>query len=139
MVAKAEVKKMESNKTLTKNWSVKIWNVKVGISQQNRETMDKRCKCKNWNSPILTWKVINVKLEFSANKYITEKTKCWKANESQKTEPYSIGFYAQFRQNNPRITHARSNLGIWLNLKLVLCLENLANPNNGLNLVPNCF
>jgi len=78
-------------------------------------------------------------LEFIANKYITGKTKYWKANESQKTEPYNIGFYAQFRQNNPRITHARSNLGIRLNLKLVLYLENLANPNNGLNLVPNCF
>jgi hypothetical protein len=30
-------------------------------------------------------------------------------------------------------------LGIWLNLKLVLCQEDLANPKNGLNLVPNCF
>ena len=34
-------------------------------------------------------------------------------------------------------THATSNLGIRLNLKLVLYLEDLANPNNGLNLVPN--
>jgi hypothetical protein len=28
-------------------------------------------------------------------------------------------------------------LGNWLNGKLVLYLEDLANPNNGLNLVPN--
>ena len=37
-----------------------------------------------------------------------------------------------------RITHATSNLGNWLNGKMVLYLEDLANPNNGLNLVPNC-
>jgi hypothetical protein len=30
-------------------------------------------------------------------------------------------------------------LGIWLNLNMVLYLEDLANPNNGLNLVPNCL
>ncbi|WP_219634609.1 hypothetical protein, partial [Flavobacterium chungangense] len=36
-------------------------------------------------------------------------------------------------------THATSNLGNWLNLKLVLYLEDLAYPNNGLNLVPNPF
>jgi len=36
------------------------------------------------------------------------------------------------------LTHATSNLGIRLNLKLVLYLEDLANPKNGLNLVPNC-
>ena len=36
-------------------------------------------------------------------------------------------------------THATSNLWIWLDLKLVLYLEDLANPNNGLNLVPNCL
>jgi hypothetical protein len=35
------------------------------------------------------------------------------------------------------LTHATSNLGIRLNLKLVLYLDDLANPNNGLNLVPN--
>jgi hypothetical protein len=34
-------------------------------------------------------------------------------------------------------THATSNLGIWLNGKIGLYLEDLANPNNGLNLVPN--
>jgi len=34
-------------------------------------------------------------------------------------------------------THATSNLGIWLNLKLVLYLEDLANPKIELNLVPN--
>jgi hypothetical protein len=39
--------------------------------------------------------------------------------------------------NKRAITHATSNLGISLNLKLVLYLEVLANPNNGLNLVPN--
>jgi hypothetical protein len=36
-------------------------------------------------------------------------------------------------------THATSNLGIRLNGKLVLYLDDLANPNNGLNLVPNCL
>ena len=35
------------------------------------------------------------------------------------------------------LTHATSNLGIWLNLKMVLDLEDLANPKNGLNLIPN--
>ncbi|OOV13018.1 hypothetical protein [Flavobacterium sp. LM4] len=35
------------------------------------------------------------------------------------------------------LTHATSNLGIRLNLKLVLYLDDLANPKNGLNLVPN--
>ena len=36
-------------------------------------------------------------------------------------------------------THATSNLGIWLNGKIGLYLEDLANPNNGLNLIPNCL
>jgi hypothetical protein len=40
-------------------------------------------------------------------------------------------------QNGYPPTHTTSNLGITLNLKLVLYLEDLANPNNGLNLVPN--
>ena len=35
------------------------------------------------------------------------------------------------------ITHATSNLGIWLNGKIGLYLEDLANPKIGLNLVPN--
>ena len=35
------------------------------------------------------------------------------------------------------LTHATSNLGIRLNLKLVLYLEDLANPKIELNLVPN--
>ncbi|SNB06989.1 conserved hypothetical protein [Flavobacterium psychrophilum] len=34
-------------------------------------------------------------------------------------------------------THATTDLGIWLNWKMVLYLEDLANPNNGLNLTPN--
>ena len=37
------------------------------------------------------------------------------------------------------LTHATSNLGIWLNGKIGLYLEDLANPNNELNLVPNCL
>ena len=37
------------------------------------------------------------------------------------------------------LTHATNNLGFRLNLKLVLYQEDLANPNNGLNLVPNCL
>ena len=36
------------------------------------------------------------------------------------------------------LTHATSNLGIWLNGKIGLYLEDLANPNNELNLIPNC-
>jgi hypothetical protein len=36
-------------------------------------------------------------------------------------------------------THATSNLGIWLNGKIGLFQKYLANPKNGLNLVPNCF
>ena len=36
------------------------------------------------------------------------------------------------------LTHVTRDLGIRLNLKLVLYLDDLANPNNGLNLVPNC-
>jgi hypothetical protein len=35
------------------------------------------------------------------------------------------------------LKHATSNLGNRLNGKLILYLEDLANPNNGLNLVPN--
>jgi len=36
-------------------------------------------------------------------------------------------------------THATSNLGIWLNGKIGLHLEYLANPKIGLNLIPNCL
>ena len=36
-------------------------------------------------------------------------------------------------------THATSNLGIWLNGKIGLYLEDLANPKIRLNLVPNCL
>jgi hypothetical protein len=36
-------------------------------------------------------------------------------------------------------THATSNLGIRLNLNMVLYLEDLANPKIELNLVPNCL
>jgi hypothetical protein len=43
------------------------------------------------------------------------------------------------KEKGHHITHATSNLGIRLNLKLVLYLGDLANPNNGLNLVPNCL
>jgi hypothetical protein len=47
----------------------------------------------------------------------------------------------QVSKNNKHLllTHATSNLGIRLNLKMVLYLEDLANPNNELNLVPNCL
>jgi hypothetical protein len=34
-------------------------------------------------------------------------------------------------------TATTTDLGIWLNGKIGLYLEDLANPNNGLNLVPN--
>ena len=38
-----------------------------------------------------------------------------------------------------RPTHATSNLGIGLNLKLVLYLEDLANPKDYASLIPNCL
>ncbi len=37
------------------------------------------------------------------------------------------------------LTHATSNLGIRLNGKIGLYLEDLANPKIGLNLIPNCL
>jgi hypothetical protein len=37
------------------------------------------------------------------------------------------------------LTHATSNLGIRLNGKIGLYLEDLANPRIGLNLIPNCL
>jgi hypothetical protein len=36
-----------------------------------------------------------------------------------------------------RPTATTTDLGIWLNGKMVLYLDDLANPKNGLNLVPN--
>jgi len=50
----------------------------------------------------------------------------------------------ELKENNEYInwqllTYATSNLGIWLNGKIGLYLEDLANPKNGLNLVPNCL
>jgi len=42
-------------------------------------------------------------------------------------------------KNNEPPTHATSNLGIWLNGKIGLYLEDLANPKIGLNLIPNCL
>jgi hypothetical protein len=47
--------------------------------------------------------------------------------------------FMTLRKKGLLLTHATSNLGIWLNLNMVLYLEDLANPNNGLNLVPNCL
>jgi hypothetical protein len=40
-------------------------------------------------------------------------------------------------QKKQLVKHATSNLGIWHNGKIGLYLEDLAYPNNGLNLVPN--
>ena len=37
------------------------------------------------------------------------------------------------------ITHATSNLGIWLNGKIGLYLEDLANPKDNADLTPNCL
>ena len=49
-----------------------------------------------------------------------------------------ISSYPKATQDTHRsITHATSNLGIWLNGKIGLYLEDLANPKIGLNLVPN--
>jgi hypothetical protein len=50
-----------------------------------------------------------------------------------------IWLYYHFNKQLHLLTHATSNLGIRLNLNMVLYLEDLANPNNGLNLVPNCL
>ena len=36
-------------------------------------------------------------------------------------------------------THATSNLGIWLNGKIGLYLEDLANPKDNAYLTPNCL
>jgi hypothetical protein len=36
-------------------------------------------------------------------------------------------------------THATSNLGIWLNGKIGLYLEDLANPKDNADLAPNCL
>ncbi len=40
-------------------------------------------------------------------------------------------------KKKPPITATTTDLGNWLNLKMVLYLESLANPKNGLNLTPN--
>jgi hypothetical protein len=37
------------------------------------------------------------------------------------------------------LTHATSNLGIWLNGKIGLFLEDLANPKDKADLIPNCL
>ena len=37
------------------------------------------------------------------------------------------------------LTHATSNLGIWLNRKIGLYLEDLANPKDNADLTPNCL
>ena len=51
-----------------------------------------------------------------------------------------ISSYPKATQDTQQcITHATSNLGIWLNGKIGLYLEDLANPKIGLNLVPNCL
>ncbi|OOV19091.1 hypothetical protein BXU10_05300 [Flavobacterium sp. LM4] len=42
-----------------------------------------------------------------------------------------------FDKNNRPVTHATTDLGNWLNLKMVLYLKDLANPKIELNLVPN--
>ena len=42
------------------------------------------------------------------------------------------------RKRQP-ITHATSNLGIWLNGKFGLYLEDLANPKDNADLTPNCL
>jgi len=47
--------------------------------------------------------------------------------------------YKASNRKGQHLTHATSNLGIWLNGKIGLYLEDLANPKNGLNLVPNCL
>jgi len=37
------------------------------------------------------------------------------------------------------LTHATSNLGIWLNWKMALYLKDLANPKDNADLIPNCL
>jgi len=41
------------------------------------------------------------------------------------------------KKEKHRITATTTDLGNWLNRKMVLYLDDLANPKNGLNLVPN--
>jgi hypothetical protein len=49
-----------------------------------------------------------------------------------------ISSYPEATQDTqPPVTHATTDLGNWLNGKMVLYLEDLANPKIGLNLVPN--
>jgi hypothetical protein len=57
------------------------------------------------------------------------------ANRSVK----NLRFNRNFDKNKPPVTHATSNLGIWLNGKIGLYLEDLANPKDNADLVPNCL
>ncbi len=43
------------------------------------------------------------------------------------------------KENKRLPTHATSNLGIWLNGKISLYLEDLANPKDNADLAPNCL
>ena len=43
------------------------------------------------------------------------------------------------RRKELPITHATSNLGIWLNGKIGLYLEDLVNPKDNASLFPNCL
>jgi len=42
-----------------------------------------------------------------------------------------------YKRKSERLTATTTDLGNWLNGKMVLYLDDLANPKNGLNLVPN--
>jgi len=57
------------------------------------------------------------------------------ANRSVK----NLWFNRNFDKNKPPVTHATSNLGIWLNGKIALYLEDFANPNDNADLIPNCL
>jgi len=48
-----------------------------------------------------------------------------------------VGICQHKLKNNQPVTATTTDLGIWLNGKIGMYLEDLANPNNGINLVPN--
>ena len=96
--------------TLRKTESGKFFVFFFWVLIENNNSDDKQKNYRNWNLeklPTLGWKIG------------TDELWCF-SDVSQRC-----------------ITHATSDLGIWLNGKLVLYLEVLANQKNNANLVPN--
>ncbi len=57
---------------------------------------------------------------------------------SRKAQEKKLWFTSSKNKKLP-LTHATSNLGIWLNGKIGLYLEDLANPKDNADLIPNCL